>query len=239
MYRKWCCSFDFAQLPFQLNCSLNEPEGNKKHNPAPAGFLFAWHNKVFCKLGDYREQNTMRSTLQDQLLKAGLVDEKTVKQAKKEKQSQQQKVAKNQRHIETDEAKLLAQKAMAEKQERDRLLNQQQNEHMMQRAIAAQIRQLIETHRQPRGDSSVAYNFTDGKLIKKILVSQLLVDQIQRGQLAIVRLDDKYELIPARAAEKIRERDANCVVVCNSPQHNTANDDDPYADFQIPDDLMW
>ena len=181
----------------------------------------------------------MRSTLQDQLLKAGLIDEKAVKQAKKEKQSQQQKVAKNQRHIETDEAKLLAQKAMAEKHERDRLLNQQQNDQMVQRAITAQIRQLIETHRQPRGDSSVAYNFTDGKLIKKILVSQLLVDQIQRGQLAIVRLDDKYELIPARAAEKIRERDANCVVVCNAPQRHTANDGDPYADFQIPDDLMW
>lgn len=181
----------------------------------------------------------MRSTLQDQLLKAGLVDEKAIKQAKKQKQSQQQKVAKSQRHVETDEAKLLAQKALADKAERDRLLNQQHNEQMMQRAIVAQIRQLIENNRQSRGDGSVAYNFADGKLVKKILVNQKLVDQIQRGQLAIVRLDEKYELIPVRAAEKIRERDAGCVVVCNTPQQGLHVDDDPYADFQIPDDLMW
>lgn len=181
----------------------------------------------------------MRNTLQDQLLKAGLVDEKTIKQAKKQQKSQQQKVAKNQRHLETDETRLLAQKSLAEKADRDRLLNQQHNEQMRQRAIVAQIRQLIENNRQGRGDGSVAYNFADGKLVKKILVSQQLVDQIQRGQLAIVRLDDKYELIPVRAAEKIRERDAACVIVCNALQQGMQADDDPYADFQIPDDLMW
>ena len=71
------------------------------------------------------------------------------------------------------------------------------------------------------------------------MVSQKIIDQIQFGHLAVVRLDDKYELIPVRAAEKIRERDASCVIVCN-PQQSGANvDDDPYADFRIPDDLMW
>lgn len=183
----------------------------------------------------------MRNTLQDQLLKAGLVDEKAIKQAKKEKHSQQQKVAKNQRHIETDEAKLLAQKAMAEQAERDRLLNQQHNEQMMQRAIAAQIRQLIEHNRQGRGAADVAYNFVDNKVIKKILVGQPVIDQIERGQLAIVRLDEKYELIPAMAAAKIRERDAACVVVCNERARvvESAGEEDPYAAFVIPDDLMW
>jgi hypothetical protein len=181
----------------------------------------------------------MRNTLQDQLLKAGLIDEKKVKQVKKQQQSQQQKVAKNQRHIETDETKLLAQKVLAEKAEQDRLLNQKHNEQMMQRAIAAQIRQLIEAHRQSRGDGSVAYNFVDNKVIKKILVSQKVIDQIQFGQLAVVKLDEKYELIPTRAAEKIRERDANCVIICNAQQSGKQVDDDPYADFKIPDDLMW
>jgi uncharacterized protein len=181
----------------------------------------------------------MRNTLQDQLLKAGLVDEKAIKQAKKQQHATQQKVAKNKRHVETDEAKLLAQKALADKAERDRLLNQKNNEQATQRAIAAQIRQLIESHRQSRGDGAVAYNFADNKVVKKILVSQKVIDQIQFGHLAIVRLDDKYELIPARAAEKIRERDANSVIVCNPQQNEKSVDDDPYADFRIPDDLMW
>ena len=181
----------------------------------------------------------MRNTLQDQLLKAGLVDEKTIKQAKKEQHAAQQKVAKNKRHVEADEVKLAAQKALADKAEHDRLLNQQRHEQATQRAIAAQIRQLIESHRQSRGDGNVAYNFSDNKVIKKIMVSQKIIDQIQFGHLAVVRLDDKYELIPVRAAVKIRERDASCVIVCN-PQQSGANvDDDPYADFRIPDYLMW
>lgn len=182
----------------------------------------------------------MRNTLQDQLLKAGLVDEKAIKQAKKAQKAQQQKVAKEQRHLETDQNKLLVQKAMAEKAERDRLLNLQHNEQLMQRAIAAQIRQMIEQNRQPRkGD--VAYNFVDDKRVKKILVSQTVVDQIERGQLAIVRLDDGYELIPARVAAKIRERDSACVVVCNEParRQDGQQEEDPYAAFVIPDDLMW
>lgn len=188
----------------------------------------------------------MRNTLQDQLLKAGLVDEKAVKQARKDKQAQQQKKAKNQRHIETDEAKLLAQKAMADKAERDRLLNQQQHAQQLQRAIAAQIRQMIEHSRQPRGNGDlssgfIAYNFVDKKLVKKILVSQKASEQIQRGQLAIVRLDDAYELVPAVIAAKIRERDAACVVVCNELAARSTDlpEDDPYAAFTIPDDLMW
>jgi uncharacterized protein YaiL (DUF2058 family) len=183
----------------------------------------------------------MRNTLQDQLLKAGLVDEKAVKQARKQQHASQQKVSKNQRHVETDETKLLAQKTLADKAERDRLLNQQHNEQMMQRAIAAQIRQLIEHNRQSRGAADVAYNFVDHKVIKKILVGQKVIDQIERGQLAIVRLDEKYELIPALAAAKIRERDAACVVVCNerSAVVDSASEEDPYAAFAIPDDLMW
>jgi uncharacterized protein YaiL (DUF2058 family) len=181
----------------------------------------------------------MKNSLQDQLLKAGLVDEKTIKQAKKEQHAAQQKVAKNKRHVEADEVKLAAQKALADKAEHDRLLNQQRNEQATQRAIAAQIRQLIESHRQSRGDGNVAYNFSDNKVIKKIMVSQKIIDQIQFGHLAVVRLDDKYELIPVRAAEKIRERDASCVIVCNPQQSGTNVDDDPYANFRIPDDLMW
>lgn len=181
----------------------------------------------------------MRNTLQDQLLKAGLVDEKSIKQAKKEQHASQQKVAKNKRHVEADEVKLAAQKALADKAEHDRLLNQQRNEQATQCAIAAQIRQLIEGHRQSRGDGNVAYNFSDNKVIKKIMVSQKIIDQIQFGHLAVVRLDGKYELIPVRAAEKIRERDASCVIVCNPQQSGASVDDDPYADFRIPDDLMW
>jgi uncharacterized protein YaiL (DUF2058 family) len=49
-----------------------------------------------------------------------------------------------------------------------------------------------------------------------------------------------YELVPAIVAEKIKQRDDSYVLVMNDKiQEETSTNDDPYADFQIPDDLMW
>ena len=64
------------------------------------------------------------------------------------------------------------------------------------------------------------------------------MDPLSRGQLAIVRLDQGYELVPAKVAEKISQRDPQCVVVLNEAR-TELDEEDPYADFQIPDDLMW
>jgi len=43
------------------------------------------------------------------------------------------------------------------------------------------------------------------------------------------------------AALKIQSRDASFVVVCNEQQKKPSgsDEDDPYADFKVPDDLMW
>lgn len=177
----------------------------------------------------------MRNSLQDQLLKAGLVNEKQIKSAnKKEKQPKQ---SKDQRNA-PDAARLAAEQALADKAERDRLLAQQQREVQLQKEIAAQIRQIIEQSRQARGKGDVGYNFVDGKLIKKLFVTQPQADQLARGQLAIVKLGEQYELVPTVVAEKIRERDESCVLVLNTRQE-IVDEDDPYADYKIPDDLMW
>jgi uncharacterized protein YaiL (DUF2058 family) len=39
-------------------------------------------------------------------------------------------------------------------------------------------------------------------------------------------------------AKKIEQRDAK-VVVFKAEQNTIGKEDDPYADFQIPDDLTW
>jgi uncharacterized protein YaiL (DUF2058 family) len=179
----------------------------------------------------------MRNSLQDQLLKAGLTNEKALKKAQKEKQPQQ-KVAKKERN-QLDDSKLAAQQALADKAERDRELARQQNEVAQQKAIAAQIRQMIEHNRIQRSAGDIAYNFVDGKTIKKLNLPQKLVDQLSWGQLAIVKLDEKYELIPAKAAQKIAERDPVAVIALATKQVDVVADDDPYKDYQIPDDLMW
>jgi uncharacterized protein YaiL (DUF2058 family) len=52
-------------------------------------------------------------------------------------------------------------------------------------------------------------------------------------------LGGEYELLPAAAAEKIMQRDASVIVLLNRDERATVDEDDPYADYQIPDDLMW
>jgi len=54
-----------------------------------------------------------------------------------------------------------------------------------------------------------------------------------------VRSGSGYELVPVAAGERIRSRDADAIVVWNTPAADQPAEDDPYKDFPIPDDLMW
>ena len=180
------------------------------------------------------------ASLQDQLLKAGLIDTKKAKQANKEKRKETN-VARRAPEPIIDEVKQSAEQARLEKVERDRELNRQRNAELDQRAIAAQIKQLIENHRQSKGagQGDVEYNFTDCKLIKKMRVSSLVLEQIARGVLAVVKLGDGYEVVPRIVADKIATRDEKYVLVANVKKQTQADEDDPYKDYVIPDDLMW
>lgn len=171
-------------------------------------------------------------SLKDQLMKAGLADAKKARRAEHEKRVQA-------RDPNAENAQTLAQKALAEKTERDRELNRARDAELAQKALGAQIRQLIEAHRIDRKGGDTSYQFTDNRKIKKLYVTQAQQDQLARGQIAIVRLGEGHELVPTVVAEKIRTRDEAAVVLLNTRSNTEAPEDDPYAAYQIPDDLMW
>ena len=176
-------------------------------------------------------------SLQDQLLKAGLVDEKKASKIKKTRHKQTRQKQKN--NIETvNEARLAAEQAQARNAERDRQLNQQRKAEAERKAIAAQVRQLVELNRLPGDEGDIDYSFTDGTLIKRLSVTETQLKQLSNGRLSIIKLDNRYELIPTLVAEKIQQRDKGIPIISN--QHTeTPEQDDPYADYQVPDDLMW
>ncbi|MCW8884851.1 MAG: DUF2058 domain-containing protein [Motiliproteus sp.] len=177
----------------------------------------------------------MSNSLHDQLLKAGLVDKKKAQASKKQKHKQR---TQGKGITEAEQAKLDAQKAREEKAARDRELNRQRKEDADRKAIKAQIRQLIEMNRISNRDGEVAYNFTDQRKIKRIYITDALVDQLSRGHLAIVSLNEQYELVPTKVADKIRQRDESVIVQYIEPSAQD-DEDDPYAEYKIPDDLMW
>lgn len=179
----------------------------------------------------------MANSLHEQLLKAGLTDKKKANKAKKTRQRQE----KEQRHgkqKQEDEAVRLARLARGRDAERDRELNRNKNEEAKRKAISAQIRQLIEMNRLSLDDGEIAYHFSDAGKVQRVYVTEKLHGQLSRDQLAIVKLDNRYEVVPAGVAEKISLRDAACVIVRNEAESRD-NTDDPYADFKVPDDLMW
>lgn len=51
--------------------------------------------------------------------------------------------------------------------------------------------------------------------------------------------DCDYAIIPAVVADKIAQRDADSIVLNSALSQEEQDEDDPCADFKIPDDLMW
>ncbi|MDO9105676.1 MAG: DUF2058 domain-containing protein [Methylovulum sp.] len=178
-------------------------------------------------------------SLQEQLLKSGLVSSAKAKTAKSDKHKQAQLQRKNNVAV-VDEAKELAVKAQVEKAERDRELNQLRKQQDAQKELAAQVKQLVEAHRQHLDVDGVAYHFNDQGRMKTLYVAEPMRKQLIDGRMAIVKLGQGYEIVPADVAEKISSRDAASVIVHNEHINGVEDKkDDPYAAYQIPDDLIW
>ncbi|USH01676.1 DUF2058 domain-containing protein [Grimontia kaedaensis] len=169
-------------------------------------------------------------SLQEQMLQAGLIDKKKMKKAGKS--------SKKSRTL-AKEAKAAVEEKRAAQVAQDQELNRQKQQEAEKKAIAAQVKQLVEMNKIDRKDGDIGYNFTDGTLVKKIYVDKATQDQLVNGRLAIARDGEGYAIVPGAVADKIVQRDENTIVLNNTVDEQAMDEDDPYADFKIPDDLMW
>jgi len=182
----------------------------------------------------------MSMSLRDQLLQAGLVNEKQAREAERatlQQQQERQRLPKPQRGS-ASEQQLAVRQAQQAKTARDQEISRQQQQKADRKARVAQIRQLIEQHRLPNPDREEFYNFVDGGKIRRIGVDASLRERLARREVAIVRYGSGYEWVPAATAERIRERDQGAVVA-DGVAAPSAHTDDAYQDFPVPDDLMW
>ena len=178
--------------------------------------------------------------LQEQLLKAGLV-----KQSKVAAVAREQNKARHAKGTpQPSEIQLEAERARAEKVERDRALAAERKAQAHAAELRAQARQIIQDRKVPRSGES-EYRFTADGAIRTLLLNEELRKKLASGVLVIARLDERYELLPRAAAEKVRERDAGMIVLDHGedtgtePATATSEDDAYYAQFQVPDDLVW
>jgi uncharacterized protein YaiL (DUF2058 family) len=170
-------------------------------------------------------------------LKAGLVDKNKVKLVNQDK-NKQKKAERRTGTASVDETRLAALEAQRKNAERARELNAQRDAAAAEKAIAAQIVQMVQKNRQSKGAGDIAYNFTYNNKIERLYVSAAVQAHLVAGRLVIICQGDARELVPRIIADKIAERDASLVVRVNKAS-TEIDADDPYAAFQIPDDLMW
>lgn len=178
----------------------------------------------------------MSMSLRDQLQQAGLLSQKQLKQAAREEQQRRKKPGTSPSAAE--QARLQAREAAAAKLARDQELNRKQRDKAEHAARRAQIRQLIEQNALPKADVDDYYNFLDGKRIRRIPVTAEQRQRLVAGELDIARCDGRYSLVPAAVAAKLRERDERSVMARPAAE-TPADENDPYKDFVVPDDLMW
>ena len=175
-----------------------------------------------------------KNALQAQLLKAGLVDSKKAKKISKQTQH-----AKRTGDLDSMETKKALAEAQAKKLEKDQKLNQQKQQALEEKALKANIVQMIKQHQITDTDGDVSYQFVDESKVKKISITQKLYDQIIAGHVVIARLEDGYALLPRPLADRIDTKMQGFMVVSNDTAADTLEEDDPYAAYVIPDDLMW
>jgi uncharacterized protein YaiL (DUF2058 family) len=179
----------------------------------------------------------MRNPLQDQLLKAGLVKKSQVAQVVREQEKQRHGKA----PAPPSPEQIEAQRLQAERAERDRALAAERNALVHVNELRAQVRQIVETNKVKR-EGEIAYRFTDGNTIHSVLVDEALRAQLAGGALVVARHDHGYELVPRAAADKIRARDPATIVLDHGGAEAAAassEDDEHYAKFKVPDDLIW
>lgn len=177
----------------------------------------------------------VKNALQAQLLKAGLVDNKKAKKLSKQ-------AVHGQRTGQNDDAEIKAKiaKDQQEKMAKDQALEQEKKAILQEKELKAAIVQMIQQHKIKDVAGDIAYQFIDDSKIKRVYLQQQVYNALVSGSLVIAKDQDSYAYLPKALADRINEKMTGFIIVNNSEKNEQVTDEeDPYAAYVIPDDLMW
>ncbi|MFN4263710.1 MAG: DUF2058 family protein [Thioalkalivibrionaceae bacterium] len=183
--------------------------------------------------------------LRTQLLKAGLVSQDKARKAAKKPRKPKPRVNES-----TTAAVDAAREAQAEA---TRAANRARDEAKARRARAADIQKWIEDHHErlpdrlaaeQRGIELIAHHYASsgqGKPAARVITAHVTPAQRERlldGRLRLTRYRGVQVLISAATAARIEALDPSWPL-SPLPKEETPPEDDPYADYTVPDDLIW
>ncbi len=177
----------------------------------------------------------VKNALQAQLLKAGLVDNKKAKKLSKQAQHEQRTGLSNEAEL-----KAKIEQDQQQKQAKDQALNLEKKRQLDEKALLASIIQMIGQHKIKDFDGENIYQFIDDGKIKKVYINQQVYNALVSGSLVVAKENDAYAYLPKALADRINEKMQGFIIVNNSEKNEQITDEeDPYAAYVIPDDLMW
>ncbi|MDX2322483.1 MAG: DUF2058 domain-containing protein [Moritella sp.] len=178
------------------------------------------------------------ASLQEQLLNAGLADEKKAKKIRKEKKKTNKAVRKNQQDADTSlQDEIKAKKDAQTKLDNER--NKAIQEQIELKSEHGKVKQMIQQLHITDFKGELSFNYVLDNKVKTLEVDQASYNALTKGQIGLCVLEGKSYVMPSIAIDKIRAVDEAYVLVLNENTATEVDEDDPYADFEIPDDLMW
>jgi uncharacterized protein YaiL (DUF2058 family) len=182
------------------------------------------------------------SSLQDQLMKAGLATKQDAKNARAEKRKKQKQKKKKGTVVVTELDKQVEQ-AKQEKLTKDQVLNKNLQQKAERKADMAKVKQMIKQHGLTDIKGELVFNFSFESKIKKLTVDERARDALINGRLGICVLDEDFYLLADETVRRLAAIDESVVAYMHDRTGEESSpemaEDDPYAEYQIPDDLMW
>ncbi|MCL1077726.1 DUF2058 domain-containing protein [Parashewanella spongiae] len=179
----------------------------------------------------------MANALQEQLLKAGLSSKQKVRDVKTQKRRN--------RKAKIDDGSTELKKQIADQKlkqtEKDRELNEQRfNEAMEKGQVRSLVTEFTRCALVIDAKAELKFNYTMNSKVFSLYITDEIQSQLLRGVLGIVRYEDKTYVVPFKLAERVNLLVPQwCGYLATEQQEEVSSEDDPYADYAIPDDLMW
>jgi len=179
------------------------------------------------------------ASLQEQLMKSGLINKQKAKQAQTEKR-RKAKQKKKKGSVEVSEAQRAIDAQKEQQKQQDLEKNRLIQAELAERAAHGKLIQMIAQHCEKNYQGEIDYHFTFDNKVKRIAINDTTQKSLINGQLAICVLNEEFYLINKEATEKLAEIDASVLVALHEKvDASDIDEDDPYAEFAIPDDLIW
>lgn len=175
-------------------------------------------------------------------MSAGLLSKEQARSSSRKPRPKKGKGKKRELDPEAQERQALVAAHEERQRERNRELNQQREQARKAQEQADRIRQILSTRALPKvdlDDETTRYNFQLDKRIHGLHVNAAQRAMLVGGKAGIVLFDGHYHLLPLDQAERLKALAPKRVWIAADDDSAPKSEDDPYAGYEVPDDLIW